>query len=154
MLALYLRAFQMLVHEIWAHCSGRPSFDQFEILAEPGHVLRVMKARLGQEVSEVLHHLESHHILIVNLGFLHLFVEQRQGIFAVPLETEEPGLMVDAGDPMAGLLVGCTNVLGEGHRGMLDAVTEADKAHVGGHAHGPRDNRGRILVVQHQGIRT
>src|SRR5215204_562921 len=72
-------------------------FDEPVVLEEVGYVLGVVLARLGNEVTEATHKLESHLVFGVHVRVLHGREQQRVGVLAFDLEACHPGDVVYAG---------------------------------------------------------
>ena len=137
-----------------ARAVGAVFFDQVRALAEPGVVLRVMPARLGDVIAERQVHLVAHELLVVDFGRLaDRLVDQGVGVLAVQLEIEVPGLVIDAGAGVGHIVVARPDPAGQHAGGALHAVAQAGQAQIGLAGHGAAEHRHRVGVVQHGHIR-
>src|SRR5829696_9915833 len=130
-------------------------FNQLIVLEEIRYVLGVVLARLGNEVTEAAHKLESHLVLGIYVRVFQHREQQRVDVLAFDFEACHPGDVVDAGALVEKLLMLDADVRGYLAPGVRDAVAEPDalclwacgvqRLHKDAH---------RVRVVQEQRIRT
>ena len=127
--------------------------DQLGALAEVGHVLGSVAAGLGHEPAELPEELDPHRLIGIVPGVASRLPQQGIGIFPPPLELQEPGLMIDARDLVAHLLIRGTDEARQHHRRALHAVTQSHIWSPRSLRHSPTVDGHGIAVVDQQSIR-
>ena len=136
-------------------------FKKFRSLAEIRRVFRHVYARLGIKIPESLEYLRPDDIRPGPVGIirrihrrvLQLFPEQGINIFAVPLQFQKPGHVVNPRHPVRNLIFGDTHIPGQFGGRALHAVAQTDILDSGVIADSPGDNRHRIGIIHQPGIR-
>ena len=84
-----------------------------------------MLARFGDEIAEPQEHVVAHAVPVGHAALLDHLADERVEIFAVPLEGQVEGHVVDAGAAVVDLLDRHADVGGDLLGGALHAVAEA-----------------------------
>ncbi len=131
---------------------GAVLLDQLRAFSKPGNVFGSVSRRLGDVVIEVQEHFIAHLFFIINFRPPEdRFPDEGVCILSLPEVFEIPGLMIDAGAPVAHLLHRRPDPAGQHFSGPLHAVAEARDARFRFLLHGPAEHGHGIGVVEDDG---
>ena len=126
--------------------------DHLGGLAEVGHILAGVAARLGDEVAEVLHQVDPHRLLRRRSPAARSPARSRVEIFVAAPELEEERLVVDAGAAEDHLVVGHVDPARQHLAGALHAVAQPDVRPPGRAVERPAVGGHRVDIVEQQRV--